>query len=192
MSKFLTFSLFTFTFSFTLFAAPSWLAINTGAYGKDTAPSAGSTSYSAYYCTKEAAEQMFGGNSSVAAVTSYIADNFAVAQGVLASYDASLRASSGYVQTFDWDTFSSQYVFVNSFAEPLSGDAFLAIVLYQDGGDSAVRVLGNADLTGGSVTFDSQAGGTVGDWTASSVPEPTGGLLLLLGLAGLALRRRRT
>lgn len=28
-------------------------------------------------------------------------------------------------------------------------------------------------------------------WTATSVPEPTSGLLMLLGIAGLALRRRR-
>lgn len=36
--------------------------------------------------------------------------------------------------------------------------------------------------------FGSQASAT---WTAAAVPEPTSGLLMLLGVAGLALRRRR-
>ena len=52
-------------------------------------------------------------------------------------------------------------------------------------------------LTGRSATgtaiqtgFGSVANSAV-TWTATSVPEPTSGLLMLLGIAGLALKRRR-
>lgn len=34
-------------------------------------------------------------------------------------------------------------------------------------------------------------GSAIAGWTTASVPEPTSGLLMLLGIAGLALRRRR-
>lgn len=44
-----------------------------------------------------------------------------------------------------------------------------------------------------SVKWGSQSGSTtIGAWSAvSDVPEPTSGLLMLIGLAGLALRRKR-
>lgn len=38
-----------------------------------------------------------------------------------------------------------------------------------------------------AMTFSSDTSG----WTTTAVPEPTSGLLMLLGMAGLALRRRR-
>ena len=40
-------------------------------------------------------------------------------------------------------------------------------------------------------SYDAAEGYAGAYWYASSVPEPTSGLLLLLGVAGLALRRRR-
>ena len=43
-----------------------------------------------------------------------------------------------------------------------------------------------------TLAWGNQATLTQGDgWTAVAVPEPTSGLLVLLGMAGLALRRRR-
>ena len=49
---------------------------------------------------------------------------------------------------------------------------------------------GNASYSFGVGKLDSAAA-AAGAWTAASVPEPTSGLLMLLGIAGLALRRRR-
>lgn len=52
--------------------------------------------------------------------------------------------------------------------------------------------------TAGTYTFEAAANKTmqnmassVGAWTTTAVPEPTSGLLLLLGVAGLALKRKR-
>ena len=47
---------------------------------------------------------------------------------------------------------------------------------------------GMKQLAWGSQASITQA---AGGWTSTSVPEPTSGLLMLLGMAGLALRRKR-
>lgn len=81
-----------------------------------------------------------------------------------------------------------------------AGREFYIKLIYTDGGknyeyiSSAVASTGLSSKSQGSVTFTFNdriiESGTDG-WVAQSVPEPTSGLLLLLGVAGIALKRRR-
>ena len=52
---------------------------------------------------------------------------------------------------------------------------------------SATVAASGAPITLAYGTF---AAGTQGGWQSTAVPEPTSGLLLLLGIAGLALKRK--
>lgn len=60
----------------------------------------------------------------------------------------------------------------------------------------SVKGVGNSNIQfynteSKSTVFDASAGFSTGGWYTTAVPEPTSGLLMLLGMAGLALRRRR-
>ena len=73
-----------------------------------------------------------------------------------------------------------------------SGSASFLVELWQSGGEEAVGI---AQISPGAEFFTQAGMGNpaeafaVGAFTA--VPEPTSGLLLLLGVAGLALRRKK-
>ena len=54
---------------------------------------------------------------------------------------------------------------------------------------SGVQKIGGGDFDGANGVFEAAGGG--GGWAPPVVPEPTTGLLVLRGVAGLALRRRR-
>ena len=56
---------------------------------------------------------------------------------------------------------------------------------------SAVSSYTYADAAEDKMIAHSMKTATQGTWTAVNVPEPTSGLLLLLGMAGLALRRKQ-
>ena len=120
--------------------------------------------------------------------------------GSATELDWSLQDSSSY-------NFGSEGVVKSS--ENLKSDAAgqaYSIVIVEDNGKSIGAYEGYyAILTGTTKhevdpmdekkTWASMINGTVlsqGDWkTMAAAPEPTSGLLLLLGVAGLALRRRR-
>ena len=62
--------------------------------------------------------------------------------------------------------------------------------------DAPYAAVGESTISFGSITSSSKtlndvAGGYAGAGWYGAVPEPTSGLLMLLGMAGLALRRRR-
>ena len=71
-----------------------------------------------------------------------------------------------------------------SLAEMANGDHF---VLRTGTSDSAY----DGDLSDYVAGFQDITPIGASDWTAYNVPEPTSGLLLLLGVAGLALKRKR-
>ena len=89
-----------------------------------------------------------------------------------------------------------------TYGDYAAGDTVYAVLLYTTTEDSVDYWMGNyatatfeaaqnvsvgqlANYLGGNST----AGATA--WSTAAVPEPTSGLLLLLGMAGLALKRKR-
>ena len=103
-------------------------------------------------------------------------------------FDDSAVDNSGKVQTLSRGDISESFV----------GQAY-KLVLQTPDGKYQVEVTGTSDYKGvagapGEPVFNyeqfvSNTQINAGDWTA--VPEPTSGLLLLLGVAGLALKRKR-
>jgi len=111
------------------------------------------------------------------------------------SFDLSANDSSGKVRTLSTGTISSTF----------EGQAYQLILTYNDGTDDwtytyngtsyyrAVTGAPGEDATNYE-TFTTSYAIQSSDWVKAGpapTPEPTSGLLLLLGMAGLALRRRR-
>ena len=180
-------------------ATANWKASASNVYN-GTGGSATTDKYSgnAYYFNADAATQKaifeaFAKDTAkfdITAQTGYLATGLVeggtIKNGTAANNFSAFEQSSG-----DHDFF---FVLIN-------GDKMYTSITKENvaagGTADAVNIsFGNQRVTTGTMLPDSaklaaEGWGGAGVWSAAAVPEPTSGLLLLLGVAGLALRRRR-
>ena len=140
--------------------------------------------YTGYLCTQAMANELFGGNTTADGITGYLAEHYV-------DYATSgMTALERYGDGFD----DGEYSFIRQYQPgTLENGKYIAVVAYAggEGEDDMFRVF-ESMASGGVLEFDPAYGsGSAGAWTQAAVPEPTSGLLLLLGVAGLALRRKR-
>lgn len=174
--------------SAAVFADLSYAAVTTeGALGED---SGDTTLYSAYLCTVEAARTYFGGNSGYAGITTYLKDEANFQSGV-----SQIAAGGIKFDTYEYDLGEYSYVKYFLQGELTDGD-YIALALYAGAGVDYFRVFESVLSGDGGLVFDPAIGaGSASAWTPvgtpSPAPEPTSALLMLIGAAGLALRRKR-
>ena len=111
------------------------------------------------------ANYTYSGATSLVSGRTGLSINVAVTSGTLAAGDT----ANGYIVLFD------------------TADASDAAYFAYTGTKSATVAASGANITLAYTTFGAATSG----WQTTAVPEPTSGLLMLLGMAGLALRRRR-
>ena len=131
-----------------------------------------------------------------------VADAITAAQGKDASAFTSHSLASSKALTDEGGVKSAKVTsYASSWVSPETGN-FYAIVFNADSIADATHymVVGGAEADGsfklsfGTATANQTASlnASSATWTATgAVPEPTSGLLMLLGMAGLALRRKR-
>jgi len=169
----------------SVFAVPSYVLVNTiGAKDEQTASAA---SYSGYYCTKAAAATIFGeGNDTYEKITAYLTTDEATYQKGMSDL-----ASKGGVALKYYGFDDGEYSFIKD-VQTLTAGEYLAILAYAgvETEKDMIRVFSSTAVDGALLFAPGETGGgDAGKW--ATVPEPTSGMLLLLGFAALSLCRKR-
>ena len=134
------------------------------------------------------------GTESIATITALLdagnsVDSYAFGSGTIANNGVGSMTGTASGKTLDAGTYEAFFVLFDS-ATPASGSAKYVVV------SGASTLTKEVAATSAAVTFTSGNQATFLNNTANwksygAVPEPTSGLLMLLGMAGLALRRKR-
>lgn len=168
-------------------AQASWSYIT--AYEKDSSPADANASwYSCYFMTADAITTATGGSVAsvdAAAYAAWLQSNFADNKAATTSNASFVMPTSNYMYVSRYNQYGFDYEVPSE-----QSKAYLAVCFFDNDTDHAFKI---AKKTSQFYAFDDQeCQGT--DWTPApsteAIPEPTSGLMLLLGLAGLALKRK--
>lgn len=173
--------------------AAVYLQLRTGSPDAPALTSKTMGGYSAYFIPLGNMQTITGDDTlkvtDVAKVSSYLNSNFDSAWTQITTGKKGVVGATMYWNNSAMNTYTSNTAYI--------GDAF-AVVAYMttnDGSYSNFRVLSLNGKNSGTFQDWSTSQGVIWDsWTSTTpgeVPEPTSGLLLLLGVAGLALKRKR-
>lgn len=175
-----------------ILAACGMLAAVTHAAAVGWNIAAGDTAYGGYAYQFYVIGQ--NGASSIATITSLLSDgtdtsSYVFGAGTLNASGVASVTSSASGKTLGSGTYEAFAVIFDS-ATPTAGSSNYAVV---SGAANLTKTI--ADSTA-AVTFMTGSSKTIladaSNWKSyGAVPEPTSGLLMLLGMAGLALRRKR-
>ena len=104
------------------------------------------------------------------------------------SYDNPTYAD-GYITPFDDTEYTPGKVYAVTLSTVIEDGEIVAYTgSAVEAEATALSMSGDKEI---ALRWGAADSGIKSEWVAQSVPEPTSGLLLLLGVAGLALRRRR-
>ena len=121
------------------------------------------------------------------------------ADGVYATYGDKLSTADATTSTLS----SSKFADLTTSGHSASETVYAAILFTYNDGSKDWWLENTATVQIGDMGADSSLGnlaryvggikanGQLASWDSAAVPEPTSGLLMLVGLAGLALRRKR-